>query len=180
MFNKLLVILLTAFVASTSFSQDTIKLSKTRFDPKSDRYKVVTDRPPQTVFAELLGPGLLLSANYDRRFEKRTDGFGFRVGITPILPGEIRGFIGILGINHLVGNNKKGRFFETGLNFSYLSISDRNTFSSNRYDGSFISLNLGYRSQPVQGGFCFRGGINPIFIERIIIPYPYLSFGFNF
>lgn len=94
------------------------------------------------------------------------------------MPDDAKGLVFIIGINHLVGNNKKGRFFETGINFT--NVSAKYNYSNNRYDESLISLTLGYRSQPVNGGFCFRGGITPIFIEGIPIPYPYLSFGFNF
>lgn len=50
----------------------------------------------------------------------------------------------------------------------------------NTESGGFVSLTVGYRSQPVQGGFCFRGGITPVFIDDVIFPYPYLSFGYNF
>lgn len=171
------VVMATVFSLNLS-AQDTIKLTKAHLDPKSERFKVVTDRPPQVAFAELLGPALILSLNYDRRFEKRTDGFGFRAGVSTIAPDEDGAFIFVLGINHLVGNNKKGRFFESGINYTNLSYKNWN--SSSRTNESFISLTLGYRSQPVNGGFCFRGGLSPIFVERTLVPFPYLSFGYNF
>lgn len=176
---KILALLITSFlIVNFSYAQDTVRLSRTRLDPKSDRYKVITDRAPQVAFAEILGPGLTISLNYDRRFKKQTDGFGFRVGITPILPSEVKGSIIILGVNHLVGNNKKGRFFESGLNFTNLSLGT--TTSTSSFKGSFFSATIGYRSQPVQGGFCFRAGLNPIVVDEAIIPLPYLSLGYNF
>lgn len=177
--RKKLCLYLLAFISfKTIQAQDTIRLKDITKDPKSERFKVVTDRAPQTVFAELLGAGILFSIHYDRRFEKRTDGFGFRAGLSAVVPDESRGFVYVLGINHLVGNNKKGRFFESGINFTNYSY--KSTFNNSRYNESLISLTLGYRSQPITGGFCFRGGINPIYIDDVFIPYPYLSFGFNF
>ncbi len=173
MVMKLKIVIAILFVANFSNAQDTIKLSKSHLNPQSERFKVVTDRAPQLVFMELGGPALLISANYDSRFEKRTDGLGFRAGFSTF---KVRDFgIGIftLGVNHLVGNNKKGRFFESGINYTLATA--RNTES-----GGFVSLTVGYRSQPVQGGFCFRGGITPVFIDDVIFPYPYLSFGYNF
>jgi hypothetical protein len=173
MITKTLLLILTTLFALTSFSQDTIKLSKSYLDPTSDRYKVVTDRPPQSVFLELGGPALILSANYDRRFEKRTDGFGFRAGFSTFKVEDLGVGIFTFGINHLVGNNKKGRFFESGINYTLATAKNAET-------GGFSSLTIGYRNQPVQGGFCFRAGLNPIFIENTIFPWPYLSFGYNF
>lgn len=161
---------------SVTKAQDTIRLAKAYLNPKSERFKVVTDRPPQAAFAELGGAALLFSINYDRRFSNRTDGFGFRAGIGGLLDDIGFGSMMVFGVNHLVGNNKKGRFFESGINYSLLTHRDYD------FDNGFISLTMGYRSQPVQGGFCFRAGINPIYVprDRFFVPWPYLSVGYNF
>lgn len=167
--------LLTAIICIIQFAQaqDTIKLSKAHLNPTSDRFKVVTDRAPQAVFLELGGPAVILSLNYDRRFEKRTDGFGFRAGFSTFKVEDLGIGIFTFGVNHLAGNNKKGRFLETGINYSLATA--RNATSA-----GFVSFTVGYRSQPVQGGFCFRGGLTPFFIENSLIAWPYLGFGYNF
>lgn len=153
--KNIIVLLVSFFVYKYSFTQDTIRLRNVTKDPKSDRYRVVTDRPPQTVFGELLGSGILFSVHYDRRFEKRTDGFGFRVGLTTLLPDEDNLFIYVFGVNHLIGNNKKGRFFESGINFTGLSA------RSVDFNNGFVSLTLGYRSQPVNGDFVLEAELIP-------------------
>jgi hypothetical protein len=42
-------------------------------------------------------------------------------------------------------------------------------------------MTFGYRYQPVNGGFNFRAGINPIFNSSAFIPYfAGISFGYTF
>ena len=96
-----------------------------------------------------------------------------------------------VGINYLTGNYKRGRFFEAGFNETLVLAN----FSSDYYNydtGIFTTDNtghqtllltsfiFGYRSQPAEGGFCFRTGIMPYLIQNKSNLSIYLSFGFNF
>jgi hypothetical protein len=163
--------------------QDTVHLKKT-----VDQTIIVTDRAPQAVFAELWGRALFFSANYDRRFSKRLDGFGFTVG---------GGYIGIDGLNlfsvpvtlnYLLGNN--GKYLELGAGLTYFNgsidgeglFSDDNSSSSSSTSSAVMgTLTIGYRSQPVNGGFLFRAGVNPIIYQHNFIPYfPYVGLGYSF
>lgn len=171
--KSLSVIAFLLGIQSILFAQDTVKLIKAYLNENSVRYKVKTYSPPQAFFANIGGPALLISVNYDRRFKKRTDGLGFNIGvnITPI--GTYGIGIYTLGINHLFGNNKKGKFLETGINYTLVSP------KSNKNYG-FPSLTIGYRSQPVNGGRFFAVGISPLLIKNNFFPLPYVSVGFNF
>jgi hypothetical protein len=160
-------------IQSVFFAQDTVKLIKANLNVSSVRYKVKTNITPQALFANIGGSALLISVNYDRRFEKRTDGLGFKVGVNITPYGSSGVDIYALGINHLFGNNKNGKFLETGINYTFVS-------SKNNKPYSFPSLNLGYRSQPVNGGRFFAVGLSPMLIKNNFFPLPYISGGFNF
>ncbi len=106
------------FVIILLHAQDTISLKK-----EAQRNKIYTDRPPQAVFAELGGNAIVLSANYDRRFGKKTDGLGFRVGIGYSFSND-PGFFSIpVGLNYLLG--KKSNFFEIGVGETALFVKSR-------------------------------------------------------
>ena len=175
---KKILFLILIFNFQKSISQDTIHLkhSSTSFTQKF----IVTDRPPQAFFAEVYGRAGIFSVNYDRRFSNRLDGFGFTVGA---------GYFSIAGlslvsvpvtINYLLGNN--GKYLELGGGATYFNarINDEDDASNGGH--TFVgTLTIGYRSQPMKGGFMFRAGINPFFFRNTFIPYwPYVSFGINF
>ncbi|MEI6184553.1 MAG: hypothetical protein WCP65_03435 [Bacteroidota bacterium] len=170
-----LIVIFLSF--NLAFSQDTIHLKTTQ------RHKVITDRCPQLLFAELGGPGIL-SANYDFRFNKTTDGLGARIGMGYFTLGTDNSITTIpIGLNYLLGNN--GKFFEVGINETFLMAHFSNStfsFSNNSINTNvnFTTMCLGYRSQPDKGGFNFRGGLMPIFFQGNTGYSIYLSFGFNF
>ncbi|RYY06349.1 MAG: hypothetical protein EOP43_06620, partial [Sphingobacteriaceae bacterium] len=74
----------------------------------------------QNVYIELLGQGLLLTANYDTRFSNKRNGIGGRVGVgfgtLPLSNNTV--FTIPIGLNYLIG--KKINFFEIGLGATYL------------------------------------------------------------
>lgn len=160
----------------SAFSQhDSVTLKKAHQNDYT-----VTDRPPQAVYGELFGRGLLFSANYDRRFNKRTDGLGFSGGMGYLSIDGVSIFTIPVSINYLLG--KKGKFFELGAGASYFTVdvSDVNKASSS---GSTVigTTTIGYRSQPENGGFMFRAGFNQFYKNNNFIPYyPYISFGYSF
>ncbi len=74
----------------------------------------------KSVFLEIFGNGIGFSANYDMRFAKKENGFGFRAGIG-IYPETFvnSSFITLpIGINHLAG--KAPHHLETGLGVTFI------------------------------------------------------------
>jgi hypothetical protein len=135
---------------------------------------------PQALFAEFGGRSCIFSVNYDRRFSNRYDGFGFSVGAGYFQINNINLFSIPASINYLVG--KSGKYLELGAGATYFNarISDNNDASAGGH--TFVgTMTIGFRSQPINGGFMFRIGINPLLFEDTFIPYwPYLSLGINF
>ena len=164
------------------WAQDTVSLKH-----ESQRSKVYTDRPPQAVYAELGGNGIVLSVNYDRRFNKRTTGFGFRAGLGYSFD-SYTPFVSVpLAVNYLMG--RRNSFFEVGAgetpvflgsvkDYGGISIGDEDF---NSKDVLLITtLNVGYRLQPIRGGFNLRAGIMPLFAKGGTSILPYVSLGYNF
>jgi hypothetical protein len=179
----LLAALAIGFIANAQ--RDTIYLKK------ESKKKIFTDRPPQAFYAELAGAGLGFSANYDRRFNQKVDGLGFRVGLGYSFQNDFKFTSLPLGVNYLIGNSDKGRYFEAGLNGTLMFVgSSNNNYTSYNYFGNsripynstqFVTtINLGYRSQPIRGGFNFRAGLTPMLLNGETEISAYLSFGYNF
>lgn len=155
---------------------------------------VYANRQGKTFFFELLGPGALYSANYDIRFKKRPDGWGGRAGISYYNDADQHLFTVPLVLNYLAG--KRGKYFEVGGGITYYNSKTNEVFFSEQktsdgngnilYNGTSKSgilgtLNFGYRYQPVDGGFSFRGGVSPVITSEQFIPFwPYVSFGYAF
>lgn len=136
----------------------------------------------QTFYVEALGPGLIVSANYDTRFMRgNPGGWGGRVGIGYFAAGDIS-FVSVpLQVNYLLGG-KGGHYFEVGGGLTYasgrISFSDDNGERGHDVAGA---LAFGYRLQPIGGGFNFRAGLSPMFGKGYFVPYwPHLSFGYTF
>jgi hypothetical protein len=160
------------------------------FLKKEAKKKVYTDRPPQSIYFELGGAGLAFSANYDKRFNKQVDGLGFRVGIGYSFTSDFKYTTIPLGVNYLIGDNHKGRFFEAGINGTLLFTGSDNAYSTELFlentqikeNSTYLisSINVGYRSQPIKGGFNFRVGVSPYFINGNTAVGAYVSLGYNF
>lgn len=178
--KTLLLLSLSTLLICTAKSQDTIYLGKKRDARGMKKPDVVTDRPPQAVYGELYGRGLIFSFNYDRRFQKTLDGLGFSVGAGGIFVGN-GGFITVpVSINNLSGS--RGHYFESGIGFTYTNVSFNGFDDADNSGSSTIlgTLTFGYRSQPVNGGLNFRAGLNVLAGNGLFIPYPYVSLGYNF
>lgn len=150
-----------------------------------NQLKAQEDKRAQNVFVEILGQGLLFSANYDTRFGNRRDGLGGRAGI---------GYIGADGssvttvpvsLNYLLGKGKN--FFEIGLGATFASAKVGDSFifddedGSSRGNGVIGTMSFSYRLQPVDSGFAFRAGFTPVFNKNNFIPYYFgLSLGYTF
>lgn len=157
--------------------KDTIHLKKIADIARN----TVTDRAPQALYFQVGGSGPLLSVNYDRRFANKLNGLGFAAGL---------GFFGVEGVsvfsipvslNYLIGHNT--HFLELAAGATYVTATTADFFGSGRQSGSGIlyHINGGYRYQPSNGGFFFRGGVSPLFASgaSLVTSY-YLGFGHNF
>ncbi len=174
-----LLLLLLTLLAGAAKSQDTIYLKHKRAIANADRKIIYTDRPPQALFMELYGRGIVYSVNYDCRFQKKLKGMGFSAGVGGLVIAGIS-FVAVpLTINDLIGDN--GHYFELGGGVTFTS-GNFVDFNHIRTGGSSMlgTVTLGYRRQPVAGGLNFRGGINIVGGNGMLAPYPYVSLGYNF
>jgi len=144
----------------------------------------------QSVFLEVLSNGFGLSVNYDARFARKEDGFGFRVGVG-VVPavdyglGSLPGFITIpVGVNYLTGQSAD--HLELGLgvtgaiaegNFSTTSIfGDVN--SSNKFVIALVP-SIGYRYARPGKGIQFRVVLSPV-ISSSAVFFGGISIGYKF
>lgn len=144
-------------------------------------------------YAELGGPGILFSANLDRRFNKSQLGIGGRIGI---------GFVSYEGnnynngnynyqmqsvvtfpiqINYIFGKPSSVHSFEVGAGATFTG-KPINIFDYNNSDSSsvFGTASFMYRRQPKDGGFSWRIGFTPIISNGYIQPSGGVSVGYNF
>jgi len=121
----------------------------------------------KSVFFEAGANGFGFSGNFDARFAKKENGFGFRAGIG-FFPGigsdDVISFSTIFtlpaGINYLAG--KGPNYFEAGLGGTYFSGSVTLFNESGRGSGFAFVPSAGYRYAKVGGGFQGRFVISPI------------------
>ena len=145
----------------------------------------------QNFYVELLGPGITFSANYDTRFSKKRDGLGGRIGVGYFADNDYSIASYPIQLNYLLG--KKGKYFEIGAGATFVTLKDKQrSFSSGNYyytdsgfgdfddSGTIGTLTFGYRYQPVDGGFTFRGSFNPMFNSSQFLPYFGISLGYTF
>jgi hypothetical protein len=142
-----------------------------------------------TVYAELLGAGGLASFNFDYRLGKNPEGFGLRTGIGYFQwNNSSMVTFPVIG-NYLLGNN--GKYFDIGigLRFGYENmVNDQPVNPDQIFEEGFRIaapiLNIGYRYQPIEGGFNFRIGFSPFLNFSQGMPdffwMPHLSFGYTF
>lgn len=138
----------------------------------------VSTKRAQNVYVELLGQGLLLTANYDTRFSNKRNGIGGRIGIGYIAGGGDNVATIPIGLNYLLG---KGRnFFEIGLGVTYLSGKLKDDIFDADFKNFVGTTSFSYRLQPINSGFSFRGGLTPIFGRGYFYPFYGLSLGYTF
>lgn len=149
--------------------------------------------PGQTSFyAELGGPGILFSANIDRRFSQSNLGWGGRIGL-----GFVSGYIVPdtgeyywdpesvvtipIQINHVFGKPNSPHTFEVGAG---LTIAGRKIevmdFYDNKSSSLFGTASFMYRRQPVNGGFTWRIGFTPLIAKGYIQAFGGAGVGYNF
>jgi hypothetical protein len=166
------------------FRTDTVTVIKkdTVFVAKHD---TVTIKPPKhksnkILFAELGGPGLAISINYDARFGDEKDGLGFRVGMGYFFSSGNTVFTVPVQVNYLIGSN--GKYIELGAGTTFLNSTGDNTdgtFIFDRVRGLVGTATVGIRFEP-EKSLNFRVGFVPIFYDEGVIYAGGLSLGYTF
>ncbi|MFZ4057928.1 MAG: hypothetical protein ACOYKE_07300 [Ferruginibacter sp.] len=148
--------------------------------------------PQNSFYAEIGGPGILFSANFDHRFNKSHLGFGFKAGL-----GFVSGYIQEtptgyfdnpssvvtvpLQLNYIFGKSNSVHTFEVGAGVTIAgkkpSIFD---FYNNSSSNVFGTASFMYRRQPKEGGFSWRIGFTPLIAKGYIQPSAGASVGYNF
>lgn len=134
----------------------------------------------QSIYAEILGAGVIYSLNYDTRFLEGEDKFGCRIGVSFVESGVVIP----TQINYLLGKNKHKLEFGLGITSLLEFDSDKSIYI-------FGSGILMYRFQKPDGNFLFRVGLSPTFVPseddvlygdigKIFWFWPGISAGYKF
>ena len=138
---------------------------------------------PDALYGEFLGQSYLFSFNYDRMLFNTTPhnialraGLGVWSNISFSSTDNESGVVIPLNASYVYGSNHK---FELGLGFTIapnVTLHD----GTNHINDLTITGIIGYRYQPIDGGFLFRGGMVPVLGDEGIIESFGLSFGLAF
>jgi hypothetical protein len=157
----------------------------------------------QTMFyAELGGPGILFSANIDRRFTKSALGFGGRIGLgfitTEVVTStttspyggyynnyDTRSIVTIpLQVNYIFGKPNSVHSMEVGAGVTFtgkrIDIFDNNYRGNSPGASAFGTASFMYRKIPKDGGFTWRIGFTPIIGGGYIQPSGGVGIGYSF
>ena len=150
-------------------------------------------------YAEFGGPGVIMSANFDARFNfKERLGLGYRLG-TGFGIKKSGGYYSLdsdeygvkrityysfpAGLNYVFGKHNSAHTFEVGAGVTLLTrkVSLFN-YSNNVKPGNAIGFfTFMYRLMPVDGGFSFRIGLTPIIgTSGDLFPMGAIGFGYVF
>jgi hypothetical protein len=159
--------------------KDTVFITKIKTD-------TVIIKPPKhkgnkILFAEVGGPGLAISLNYDTRFSGEKSGLGFRIGAGYYGDGGNTVFTVPFQVNYLLGSN--GKFLELGGGTTFLNSTGDNhsssTFIFDRVTGFIGTATIGFRYEPDKS-LNFRLGYVPILYDEGIINAGGFSIGYTF
>jgi len=151
----------------------------------------------KAIFAEFGGGGMIMSMNFDQRFNSNSKlGFGYRIGAGfGVGTFDVKTKYGYesfsrtyytvpVGINYIVGKQDSSSSFEIGGGVSFLTRKVSLDFFGiyeEKY-GNFIGyVNFMYRLTPLNSGYTFRGGLTPLInASGNLIPMGAVSFGYAF
>ena len=164
----------------------------------SQENKMASGKPgigKSSFIAELGGPGIVFSANYDTRFKQSRLGIGGRIGVgfasgweqtydpvTGYPNGEdVTAITFPAQLNYIFGKEGSPHTFEVGGGITYVT---RKMEIMNFYDENetqlFGTFSFMYRRQPVNGGFSWRIGFTPLVGKGYIQAFGGASVGYNF
>ena len=152
-------------------------------------------------YAELGGPGVMMSANFDSRFKSDDRlGFGYRIGVG-FGVGKVRTkwvdnqwnytYIEYIrrayytipaGLNYVFGKPNSANTFEVGAGATFLthkvSLFNRDVEKPGHLIGHLTFM---YRIAPVNGGYSFRIGFTPVIgTAGDLVPMGAIGFGYVF
>ena len=144
-------------------------------------------------YAEVGGPGIVFSANFDSRFNKSSLGFGGRAGIGFITTdyyyntntgGDYRTrsiATFPIQLNYIFGKPSSVHSFEVGLGATFTGKKiDLFGYDANNPSAIYGTASFMYRRQPKDGGFSWSVGFTPILGSGYIQPSGGVSVGYNF
>lgn len=141
------------------------------------------------IYAEVFGPGLLYSINYDYLVAPQ---ISLRAGVSrwsfPAIFFLVNGSIDFTGfpitLNYLPGGGNSHPEIGAGLVAMLISLNGEEVFFGESVRGKASAVlgtaTIGYRYQPMDGGFVFRIGFTPVFNFRKIFPTGGISMGLAF
>jgi len=139
---------------------------------------------PNSIFVEVAGQGIMLSANYDRILFSTTPhnvalsaGLGFWININFSSTKDESGVTIPVNVSYLFGGNHK---LELGIGYTLAPNLSINIDDEWIHSDGLITAVIGYRYQPVDGGFLFKTGFVPILGDEGIIRYFGFSLGYVF
>ena len=140
-------------------------------------------------YAELGGPGILFSANIDRRFTNSNLGLGGRIGIG-FVTNDFGDFYDYqpksiltvpVQLNYIFGKSNSVHSFEVGAGTTFTGKKiDLFSFRDSVGQSVFGTASFMYRRQPADGGFSWRIGFTPIIGGGYVEPSGGVSIGYNF
>ena len=148
--------------------------------------------PNKSFYAELGGPGILFSANFDTRFQNTPFGLGGRIGLGFVTADDF--YIGDdynyrrntaltvpVQLNYLFGKTNSVHAFEVGLGFTYVSKQlDIFNYYNEKGTNLFGTASFMYRRVPRDGGFSWRIGFTPLVGNGNVQASGGASIGYNF
>lgn len=139
-------------------------------------------RGMKALYAEVGGPGLAISLNYDARFNGERKGWGYRVGAGYFSDSYGNTVFTVpLQVNYLLTKDENN-FLELGAGTTFLNSTGSNkgkTFIFDKVTGFAGTVTIGYRYQPADHKLNFRIGFVPIFYDQGIIWAGGVSVGYN-
>jgi hypothetical protein len=159
--------------------------------------------PNKVLFTELGGPGVIMSMNFDSRFNPNQKlGFGYRIGAGFGVGrfdvknenrnndiyyyesySERRTYYSFpAGINYIFGKPNSSVSLEVGAGATFLTRKVALYYYDVREEGHFIGhLAFMFRLAPVNGGFSFRIGFTPIIgTSGDLLPSGAIGLGYAF
>ncbi len=135
----------------------------------------------QNIYLGIGGAGLAISANYDARFGKERNGWGFSVGLGAFSAEGNSVFTIPFQLNYLIGEHNF--MFEVGGGATFMNskgVTSGKTWQFDNITGFIATGTIGFRYQPESKGLTFKAGFVPILYDEGLIPAGGVSIGYTF
>lgn len=137
-----------------------------------------------SIFVEVLGNGLLYSLNYDHKIFNHLSARLGGMYVGGLESEDVGEDISLLFVpvmaNYLVGNGNSRLEIGAGITFGHAGGDWDGLGEVSGGGVTAFTSTIGYRLQPVDGGFLFRIGFTPTFTSGGVVPLIGLSLGGTF